>query len=115
LHRWYTRPVLFVSDVTRALNFYTDLLGLEKSWHEGNGQGKVCQVSRAECEIILCEDATRRDKGRLFVELTPEGIEELRRVIAERGIPSKKSWWGHDVIEIDDPDGNELLFPLPNR
>ncbi|SFR86530.1 Catechol 2,3-dioxygenase [Dyella sp. OK004] len=112
MHRWYARPVLFVSDVNRALHFYTDMLGFKRAWHEGDGQGKVCQVDRAGCEIILYEDAGRRDKGRLFVELTREGIAEFKREIAERSIPSKKSWWGYDVIQIDDPDDNELLFPL---
>ena len=111
VHRWYTRPVLFVSDVNRALRFYIDMLGFEKRWHEGDGAGKVCQVDRGECEIILCEDATRRDKARLFIELTAKGFADLRREIVERSVPSKNSWWGFDVLQIDDPDGNELLFP----
>ncbi len=111
-HRWYTRPVLFVADVTRALHFYVDMLGFEKAWHEDDGKGGVCQVYHAECEIILCEDASRKDRGRLFIELTAEGIAELRREVSERSVPSRKSWWGYDVIQIDDPDGNELLFPL---
>jgi len=110
-HQWYTRPVLFVADVNRALRFYIDLLGFEKRWHEGDGAGKVCQVERSECEIILCEDATRTDKARLFVSLTPDGLTELRSEIIERAIPNKKAWWGYDVIKIVDPDGNELLFP----
>ena len=114
-HRWYTRPVLFVADVNRALRFYVDMLGFEKSWHEGDGAGKVCQVYRAECEIILCEDAGRRDRGRLFVELTDDGFAALGRQIVERSIPSEKSWWGHDVIKIVDPDGNELLFPAADQ
>jgi catechol 2,3-dioxygenase-like lactoylglutathione lyase family enzyme len=114
-HRWYMRPVLFVADVNRALRFYIDLLGFEKNWHEGDGAGKVCQVSRAGCEIILCEDAMRRDRARLFVALTPEGLADLRHEIVERSIPSKKSWWGYDVIQIDDPDGNELLFPISDE
>lgn len=113
VQRWYARPVFFVADVNRALHFYIDRLGFEKSWHEGDGAGKVCQVHRGECEIILCEDAARRDKARLFVELTPDGLTELRREIVERSVPSKASWWGYDVIQIDDPDGNELLFPSP--
>ena len=103
--------MLFVADVNRALRFYIDMLGFEKSWHEGDGAAKVCQVNRAECEIILCEDATRRDKARLFVELTVDGLAALRREIVERSVPSEKSWWGYDVIKIVDPDGNELLFP----
>ena len=111
VHRWYTRPVLFVADVNRAIRFYIDMLGFEKRWHEGDGAGTVCQVNRGECEIILCEDATRRGKARLFVELTADGLTELRRELADRSVPSKEAWWGYDVLQIDDPDGNELLFP----
>jgi len=111
-HRWYTRPVFFVADVNRALQFYIEILGFEKRWHEGDGVGKVCQVIRGECEIILCEDATRRDRGRLFVELTPNGLTDLRRELIERSVPSRISWWGYDVLQVDDPDGNELLFPV---
>jgi len=112
VHRWYTRPVFFVTDLDRALHFYMDMLGFEKRWHSADGTGKVCQVSRGECEIILSADVTRGDKARLFIELTPEGLAELRREISERSVPSKASWWGYDVIQIDDPDGNELLFPI---
>jgi catechol 2,3-dioxygenase-like lactoylglutathione lyase family enzyme len=114
VHRWYTRPVLYVIDINRAIRFYVDLLGFEKAWHEADGEGTVCQVDRAECEIILCESADRKDKARLFVELTGDGLAELRREIVERAIPCKESWWGYDVIQIDDPDGNELLFPIPD-
>ncbi len=114
-HKWYSRPVFFVADVHRALRFYTELLGFEKAWHEGDGKGGVCQVNRSECEIILCEDPDRKDRGRLFVELTQDGRAQLRRELVERSIPSKKSWWGYDVIQIDDPDGNELLFPLKDE
>jgi catechol 2,3-dioxygenase-like lactoylglutathione lyase family enzyme len=111
-HRWYTRPVFFVADVNRALRFYIDMLGFEKRWHSGDGTGTVCQVSRGECEIILCEEAARSGTARLFVELTQDGLTELRREIAERSVPNEKSWWGYDVIQIRDPDGNELLFPV---
>jgi catechol 2,3-dioxygenase-like lactoylglutathione lyase family enzyme len=113
VHRWYARPVLFVSDVNRAIRFYVDMLGFEKSWHSGDGAGKVCQVNRSDCEIILCEDGTRTDKARLFVELTADGLTDLRRELVERSVPSKETWWGYDTLQIDDPDGNELFFPVP--
>jgi catechol 2,3-dioxygenase-like lactoylglutathione lyase family enzyme len=113
VHRWYTRPVLFVADVNRALRFYVDMLGFEKSWHEGDGAGGVCQVNHGECEIILCEDATRGDRARLFIELTAAGLTDLRRELVERSVPSKATWWGYDTLQIDDPDGNELFFPVP--
>ena len=104
--------MLFVSDVQGALRFYIDQLGFKKKWHVGDGEGTVCQVDRGGCEIILCEDSARRDKGRLFVEQNKDGIDELRREISKRSVPTQKAWWGYDVIRIADPDGNELLFPL---
>jgi catechol 2,3-dioxygenase-like lactoylglutathione lyase family enzyme len=111
-HHWYLRPVLFVSDLQAALGFYIDKLGFDKRWHSGDGKGTVCQVDRGGCEIILCEDPARPDRGRLFVELNRDGMDELRREISERSVPNQTAWWGYDVIRIADPDGNELLFPL---
>jgi catechol 2,3-dioxygenase-like lactoylglutathione lyase family enzyme len=77
VHRWYSRPVLFVNDLNRAVRFYVDGLGFKKDWHADDGKGTVCQVSRGDCEIILCQDAKRRDKARLFVELTADGRTSL--------------------------------------
>ncbi|MBM4186224.1 MAG: hypothetical protein FJ206_02825 [Gemmatimonadetes bacterium] len=109
---WYARPVFFVASLPAALKFYLNRLGFRKAWHSEAGNGTVCQVDRADCEIILAEDPDRRDRGRLFIELTRAGIDELRGEIAERGVPTEKAWWGYDVIKIVDPSGNELLFPL---
>ena len=67
VHGWYARPVLFVADLNRSLHFYVDMLGFWKKWHEGDAAGTVCQVNRGDCEIILCQDAARRDKARFFV------------------------------------------------
>jgi catechol 2,3-dioxygenase-like lactoylglutathione lyase family enzyme len=108
---WYARPVFFVADVNRSARFYIDMLGFEKRWHEGDGAGKVCQVNHGDCEIILCEDAARRDKARLFIELNVAELAELRRELAARSVPSQVTWWGYDTLQIDDPDGNELFFP----
>jgi catechol 2,3-dioxygenase-like lactoylglutathione lyase family enzyme len=113
-HEWYARPVLFVSDVERAIAFYVDKLGFEKKWHEGDGAGTVCQVDRGGCEIILCEDSTRDDRGRLFLELSREGVDRLLEEVEARSISAGRSWWGYDVLKIEDPDGNELLVCLEN-
>ncbi len=110
--QWYMRPVVFVSDVQRALGFYVGQLGFTKKWHEADGKGTVCQVDRGGCEVILCQDASRQDRSRLFVELNRDGIDQLRREIADRSLPATMTWWGYDTIRIADPDGNELLFPL---
>lgn len=60
--RWYTRPVRFVADVQRALDFYLNRRGFVRSWHQGDGSGGVCQVNHGECEIILCQNQARRDR-----------------------------------------------------
>ena len=112
---WYARPVFFVGDIQRALRFYLEMLGFRKTWHEGDGAGTVCQVNRGDCEIILCEHATRRDKARLFVELNADELTELRRELDERSVPNQLTWWGYDAIRIEDPDGNELLFPIEGQ
>lgn len=114
VHRWYTRPVFFVADARRAAAFYIDMLGFVRAWPKGDEAWTVCQVNRGECEIILCQDATRKDRGRLFIELTPEGLAALRREFTERAVPTRETWWGYDTLQVDDPDGNELLFPQPD-
>jgi catechol 2,3-dioxygenase-like lactoylglutathione lyase family enzyme len=114
VHRWYARPVFFTADVNRAATFYVEMLGFEKGWHTEDGKGKICQVNHGECEIILCEDPSRPDRGRLFIELTAEGFEDLRRDFAERSVPTRETWWGYDTLQVNDPDGNELFFPRPD-
>lgn len=37
--RWYARPVFFVADVNRAIDFYTGSLGFVNAWHEADGAG----------------------------------------------------------------------------
>ena len=112
VHKWYARPVFYVADINRAIGFYVGMLGFTKAWHEADGAGTVCQVNRSECEIILWQHPALKDKARLFIELTPAGLAELRGELAERGVPHKEIWWGYDCIQVDDPDGNELLFPI---
>ena len=113
IHRWYARPVFYVADLRRSLQFYMDQLGFRKDWHSGDGKGTVCQVIRSDCEIILCEEPGRRDRARLFVELTADGLAAFRSELLARAVPNKAVWWGYDSVQVDDPDGNELLFPEP--
>ena len=98
--------------LNRSARFYIDMLGFEKAWHSGDGTGTVCQVNRSDCEIILCQEVARKDKARLFVELTAEGLADFRRELAERSVPNNKTWWGYDSIQINDPTAR-IAFPFP--
>lgn len=89
-------------------------------WYARPGKGSVCQVNRSDCEIILAEDAARVDRGRLFIEVTPDGYEQLRREIETRQVPSSEIHWGYDVIRMagqafdlrrDDAGGHTLASP----
>ncbi len=86
-------------------------LGFTKKWHEADGKGTVCQIDRGGGEIIICED-TRRDRGRLFLELKKRRGRSLLKEVSEQSIRTQKIWWGYDVLRIEDPDGNELLICL---
>ena len=112
-HVWYMR-LFFVSDIERAIGFYVDKLGFTKKWHEAEGKDTVCQVDRGGCEIILCEDATRDTRSRVFLELSRSAVDQLLKEVEERSTPTTRTWWGYDVLQIEDPDGNELLVCLEN-
>ena len=113
MDKWYTRPVVFVTDVDAALGFYGDLLGFKQAWdYEQDGRTLVAQVNRGESEIILARDAERAGGSRLFISLDTEEMQAWQHEIDARSIPAQRSWWGYPVIEIRDPDGNELMFPL---
>lgn len=115
LHRWYARPVFFVSDVHRAARFYIEALGFTLVWHSDEGAGSVCQVARSDCEIILSEEPERRDRARLFVELTADGLRALERELEARGVLTERTHWGYETIQVDDPDGNTLYFPQESK
>jgi hypothetical protein len=91
MHRWYSRPVLFVADLPRALRFYLDDLGFRKDWHSDNGTGMVCQVSRSECEIILCQDADRHRRARLLASSWPRWNIEEEAAVGMNAQPGRRS------------------------
>lgn len=110
MDKWYTRPVLFVADLGRAVDFYTALLGFRKVWGYGQEDGEtVCQVNRGGCEIILATDPERAGRSRLFISLETDELQRLREELSARPIPAERSWWGYPVLTIKDPDGNELM------
>ncbi len=110
---WYSRAVFFVTDLETASDFYTGVLGFKEAWgYEEDGKKVVAQVTRGDCEIILATETERAGKGRIFIALEEDELEVLQMEIDARSIETTREWWGFPVIEIKDPDGNELLFPV---
>ena len=116
MSEWYARPVLFVSDVSRSIGFYSDQLGFSRGWrHEENGRPVVAQVERQGCELILSSQWPRKVGGALiFVSLAHEDLLALRADLEGKGVDIQEGHWGYRILIVKDPDGNELYFPYPH-
>lgn len=105
--------MFFVTDLGRALQFYRDALGFAEAWrYEEGGNVVVAQMNYQDCEIIFAVDERRAGASRLFIALEDDEMKALQSCIEDQKIPATHGWWGYRVIEIRDPDGNELFFPL---
>ena len=111
--RWYSRPVLFVSDVERALSFYVGQLGFTKAWGDNpDGKPFVAQVDRSGCELILSSQWPEKNGTALiFLSLDPADVAAVRAELDQAGVEVKSGWWGYPLMIVEDPDGNELYIP----
>ena len=112
---WFSRPVLFVSSVDAAIEFYSNRLGFtESNRYVEDGVALVGEVTREDCILLLnCQQPEKCGKARMFISLDPATIAALREEFETRGAPVEDGWWGYETMIIRDPDGNELFFPYP--
>ena len=77
---WYARPVLFVADIDRSVDFYMKQLGFSQPWrYEEEGKAWVAQVERRGCELILSSQwPDKVGKGLMFISLDVEVLTALR-------------------------------------
>jgi catechol 2,3-dioxygenase-like lactoylglutathione lyase family enzyme len=115
--RWYARPILPVADVTVALSYYISALGFREDWrHEVDGRLLVAQVSGEACELILsCQWPDKAGQSMQFISLGHDALIALRDDLEARGVPVLDGEWGYRLMILDDPDGNQLLFPYPSE
>lgn len=112
---WFSRPVLFVSNVGAAIEFYRDKLGFaETNRYVEDGTVLVGEVTREDCVLLLnCQQPEKVGQARMFVSLDHDTFDGLRAEFASRGAPVEEGWWGYETMIVRDPDGNELFFPKP--
>ena len=113
---WFARPVLFVTDVTRSIDFYVNQLGFVLSWsYDEKGKVFVAQVERSTCALILSSQwPDKVGHGLIFISLEPDVLHALRSELESREVDVKDGWWGYKLMIVHDPDGNELYFNYPN-
>ncbi len=110
--KWYTRQIFSVTSVDSSLRYYCDLLGFTQNWnYDEDGVNLVAQVSRGDFELILAGNLDRKGKGRVFISLTELETNQLQEEIGNKGIPHEEIYWGYRSIKLQDPDGNEMIFP----
>jgi catechol 2,3-dioxygenase-like lactoylglutathione lyase family enzyme len=125
---WFARPVLFVTDVDRSVDFYVNQLGFTQSWrYEDDGQAHVAQVDRQGCALILSSQwPDKVGKGLMFISLNVDAapdrlragteavLDKLRAEFEGKGVNVTDGYWGYPLVVVHDPDGNELYFPYPS-
>jgi catechol 2,3-dioxygenase-like lactoylglutathione lyase family enzyme len=126
--QWYARPVLFVADIDRTLDFYVNRLGFTQSWrYEDDGKAFVAQADRQGCALIFSSQWPEKvGKGLMFISLdvdvavdklraeVEQALDQLRAEFQGRGVDVKDGWWGYRLLVVHDPDGNELYFNYPD-
>jgi len=126
---WFARPVLFVADIHRTLDFYVNRLGFTESWrHENDGKALVAQVDRQGCALIFSSQwPDKVGTGVMFVSLNvgaptdqlnveaeTAALDALRAELEGNGVKVEDGEWGYRLLVVRDPDGNELWFNYPN-
>jgi catechol 2,3-dioxygenase-like lactoylglutathione lyase family enzyme len=113
---WFARPVLFVTDIGRSVDFYVNQLGFTQSWrHEDEGTALVAQVDRQGCALILSSQwPAKVGNALMFISLDVDVLLALRAELEENGVTVKDGNWGYRLMVVHDLDGNELYFPYPS-
>ena len=125
---WFARPVLFVADIHRTLDFYVNRLGFMESWrHEEHGKALVAQADRQGCALIFSSQwPDKAGTGVMFVSLNVDptsdqpnvqsaaaALDALRAELEGNGVKVEDGEWGYRLLVVRDPDGNELWFNYP--
>lgn len=114
---WYSRPVLFVGDIDRSVEFYVNQLGFTQAWrYEEEGKAFVAQVDRQGCELILSSQwPSKVGTALIFISLDVGVLHAVRAELEGRHVEVKDGNWGYRLMVVHDPDGNELYFPYPGE
>ena len=109
-------PCIAVSNVEKSVAFYTSMLGMHKTFENGNPVGFVImKKDRAELHLSLCRDIKSSihnvahlkvsDANALFDHLSKSGV----RII--KGLRDQQ--YGLRDFVIADPDGNRIDIGQP--
>jgi uncharacterized glyoxalase superfamily protein PhnB len=119
-------PQLFVTDIKRACEFFSEKLGFSLAFTYGEPPYYAQMVRDAarlnfrSVDISLIESTVRDREGPLAVSMTVGSADEIKLLYLEFQDAGavfqqtlKKQPWGAKNFIVKDPDGNLLLFAGP--
>lgn len=101
---------LTVSDLQRAIDFYGNVLGLEKKYQFGDYAGFDC--GGVEIGLKTWGELEKPRKGEPCIDLLVENVDESYTALKGKGVsftePPKDTPWGGRMAVFSDPEGNSL-------
>ena len=119
-HMTGTLPVLPVSNVEVALNYYVERLGFSAVFNQANEQGEMvnAQIQMDGCHIMLNlnpDDANQKGGGiYLWIRVAHTDIDSLYKQIANNKVnivePIADQFWGDRSFVVEDQLGYRIAF-----
>ena len=104
-----------VSDMARAIPFYSDVLGLEVLYGGEHASFSSLRAGNVN-EVILNLEEGRPRTGWGRIIFYVQDVDEFHAHLKASGfsppIP-RNAEWGERFFHLEDPDGNELSFAQP--
>jgi len=106
-------PILQVTNLQRAIDFYTQMLGFEKGWTAGEPVNR-CSLCRDNVEIMLEVDAA---PALSKVHISVNGVDAYYARATAAGAkvvyPLEDRFYGMRDCRLVDPDGNAVILGEP--
>ncbi len=118
-------PQLFVADIQRSCDFFTEKLGFSVVFLYGKPPfyGQVARdgvrLNLRHVDAPLVDQALREREDYLSASINVDDVKRLYAEFDAAGVPfhqrPRKEPWGATTLIVKDPDGNLLLFASAQR
>jgi uncharacterized glyoxalase superfamily protein PhnB len=109
-------PILQITDLSEALDYYERVLGFQPGWKWGDPANRA-SVCRDNVELNLSQSSEAKTSiSRVYFQMT--GVDAYYRSVMTAGarvtVPLADRPYGMRDLRLVDPDGNELSFGEPS-
>ncbi len=101
---------LTVEDLQKAVDFYENILGLQKKYQFKDYAGFDC--GGVEIGLKTWGERENPRKGEPMFDLLVDDVDEIYRTLKDKGVefvePPKDTQWGSRAAAVSDPDGHVI-------